>query len=447
MLSRSSIVTTAAILATLCYCLPLIGIADVQVADPSVASESAAGKSATKEPSAADTGDSDQTQLERVIKDISSLAEKLFQQRSDQRKLTQSIKDTDLAIGDIARQLRSLLVEQQQLEQHIASLRKTQQQLQTQLQSQQQLIGEQLKTVYQHGEQNQLQQLLSHTDPAEWDRQLTYLGYINEARAKIIANYRSDLAKHTALQAEIETQNQQLNSTMQLLSQQRFALDELQKQRKQQQQQWEQQIQSDEQRIAILKKDRDALQALIDNIEPLSNTDQPNSTQRSPDSGKVADAVVDNTPATSNTTRETRHESQQSDEKPTAASSTAFASAKGKLPWPVKGKHRYRYGSKRKHSESQWQGETIVAKSGTEVKAIHAGQVIFADWFKGQGLLIIVDHGDGYMSLYAHNQSLLYDIGAWVQGNETIATVGNSGGQPLTALYFEIRHQGIPANP
>ena len=90
---------------------------------------------------------------------------------------------------------------------------------------------------------------------------------------------------------------------------------------------------------------------------------------------------------------------------------------------------------------------TIRANTGEPVKAIYAGRVIFADWFQGQGLLMIIDHGNGYMSLYGHNESLLQNAGAWVAGGETIATVGNSGGQSMAALYFEIRLNGQPSNP
>jgi septal ring factor EnvC (AmiA/AmiB activator) len=95
----------------------------------------------------------------------------------------------------------------------------------------------------------------------------------------------------------------------------------------------------------------------------------------------------------------------------------------------------------------RWQGVTIPAREGTSVKAIHHGRVVYADWLRGSGLLVIIDHGDGYMSLYAHNQSLLREVGEWVSAGTPISTVGNSGGQEQSALYFEIRHQGKPTNP
>ena len=95
----------------------------------------------------------------------------------------------------------------------------------------------------------------------------------------------------------------------------------------------------------------------------------------------------------------------------------------------------------------RWQGVTIPAKAGTTVQAIHHGRVVYADWLRGSGLLLIIDHGDGYMSLYAHNQSLLRDVGEWVSAGTAISTVGNSGGQERDGLYFEVRHEGKPVDP
>ena len=125
----------------------------------------------------------------------------------------------------------------------------------------------------------------------------------------------------------------------------------------------------------------------------------------------------------------------------------AFKSAKGKMPWPVSGKPSNRFGKSRNEGKMRWQGITIPAKEGTTVKAIHHGRVVYSDWLRGSGLLLIIDHGDGYMSLYAHNQSLLREVGEWVSAGTPISTVGDSGGLDRAALYFEIRHQGKPTNP
>ena len=125
----------------------------------------------------------------------------------------------------------------------------------------------------------------------------------------------------------------------------------------------------------------------------------------------------------------------------------AFGKARGKMPWPIKGKPSNRFGKSRNEGKMRWQGVTIPAKEGTTVRAIHHGRVVYSDWLRGSGLLLIIDHGDGYMSLYAHNQSLLRDVGEWVSAGTPISTVGDSGGLERSALYFEIRHQGKPTDP
>jgi septal ring factor EnvC (AmiA/AmiB activator) len=117
------------------------------------------------------------------------------------------------------------------------------------------------------------------------------------------------------------------------------------------------------------------------------------------------------------------------------------------MPWPVDGKARNRFGRDRDGGPLKWHGLMIAASEGSTVSAIHHGRVVFADWFRGSGLLRILDHGAGYRSLYGHNQSLLREVGEWVDVGDAIGTVGNSGGRQRTALYFEIRKDGKPTDP
>jgi septal ring factor EnvC (AmiA/AmiB activator) len=125
-----------------------------------------------------------------------------------------------------------------------------------------------------------------------------------------------------------------------------------------------------------------------------------------------------------------------------------MSKARGKLPWPVNGRLIAKFGTARGgDSRSSWDGVMISAAAGSPVKAVHDGRVVFADWLRGAGLLVILDHGDGYLTLYGHNQSLLKNAGELVKAGEAISTVGNSGGQETPALYFAIRQQGRPTNP
>ena len=129
------------------------------------------------------------------------------------------------------------------------------------------------------------------------------------------------------------------------------------------------------------------------------------------------------------------------------ANSAPFKSARGNMPWPIKGKPSNQFDRPRNEGKMRWQGITIPAKEGASVQAIHHGRVVYAGWLRGSGLLLIIDHSDGYMSLYAHNESLLREVGEWVSAGTPVSTVGNTGGEDQAALYFEIRHKGKPINP
>ena len=124
-----------------------------------------------------------------------------------------------------------------------------------------------------------------------------------------------------------------------------------------------------------------------------------------------------------------------------------FEKLRGKLPWPVRGAVLARYGAPRGESDLTWQGILIGAPAGEAVHSIHRGRVAYADWLRGFGLLLIIEHEDGFMSLYGHNETLTRETGDWVETGEIVATVGDSGGNPHPALYFEIRHAGRPVNP
>jgi septal ring factor EnvC (AmiA/AmiB activator) len=130
-----------------------------------------------------------------------------------------------------------------------------------------------------------------------------------------------------------------------------------------------------------------------------------------------------------------------------AAHNKPFNAMKGALRWPARGQLSARFGAPRGDSGLTWQGVLITAPEGGKVHAVAQGRVAFADWMRGFGLLLIIDHGDGYMSLYGHNQALYKEVGEWVDTGEVVATLGASGGQIQAGLYFELRHRGRPVNP
>jgi septal ring factor EnvC (AmiA/AmiB activator) len=256
------------------------------------------------------------------------------------------------------------------------------------------------------GRQGYVKILLSDQDPTAIGRTLTYYKYFNQARARRISTISNSIIELERLQTDI--------------SQETLKLEGLVSQQQQQQQERETEYQSRRQILIRLTSD-------IDNKEMrLKNLLQ--------DEERLAQLL------------EKLHKA-LSDIPPDVGNLQAFGTLRGKLALPANGLISTRFGSSRNTGNLLWQGITISAEEGKEVKAIYHGRVAFADWLRNFGMLIIIDHGDGYMSLYAHNQALYRDVGEWVDQDDVIATIGNSGGQANPGLYFEIRHNGTPADP
>ena len=272
--------------------------------------------------------------------------------------------------------------------------------------AQQQEISRQLQTAYQMGRQSQVKVLLNQEQPHTLARAMAYHQYITEARNQRIDEYIELVTQIDEIEPQIVATTQALSDAKQSLDTQLAELNSQNRQRKNTLAKLNAAITSDDQKLKQLDKNRKELERLLTTLEEaVANLDIP------------------------------------------TADFQDFANTKGKLSWPVDGKLGNRFGNLRNGGPLRWQGVMIRANEGTPVRAIHHGRVVYADWFRGSGLLLIIDHGDGFMSLYAHNQSLHREVGEWVTTNDIISTVGNSGGQNRAALYFEIRQQGKPTNP
>lgn len=357
-----------------------------------------------------------EAKLSKLLSELDSIKKRLSRDLNRHNSINKSFSDTEIKIGKLAAKHRQLTEEQQQLNKQLSQLREEQKKLQRQQEKQQALIGDHLRQAYQMGSQSELQVFLEQESPESIDRQLTYLGYINKARNKKIHEYAETVKQKLQVSHRIREQQSVLETNQALLIKQQQSLASLQTKRREQLEALTSNIKSSESRIKVLDSDSASLKQLLN---------------------EVAEVMA----------KQAKREAKQKDIEVFAVPDGDFAKAKGRLPWPVSGRQQFQFGKSRNGSSINWQGVTLRANAGEAVKAIYAGRVIFADWFQGQGLLMILDHGNGYMSLYGHNESLLQNTGAWVAGGETIATVGNSGGQSMAALYFEIRHNGQPNNP
>ncbi|MDY6992015.1 MAG: peptidoglycan DD-metalloendopeptidase family protein [Pseudomonadota bacterium] len=254
------------------------------------------------------------------------------------------------------------------------------------------------------GRQDYLKLLLNQQDPFAIGRVLTYYDYLNRARLEQIATIKTTLHHIHTLEQNIEQETIQLETLVNTQQHKQTQLNLNYDQRQDILVQLATLLESQDKELKRLREDKHHLERLLGTLGEVLK-DIPPSDQQLP-----------------------------------------FAQLKGQLPLPVDGKVLNGFNTSL-IGHLKWQGILIAAKQGDKVHSVAPGRVAFAQWFRNLGLLIIIDHGHGYMSLYAHNQSLYTKTGLWVDTYETIASVGNSGGRHTHALYFEIRYQGVPIDP
>ena len=359
--------------------------------------------------------DSQQAKFDQLTKQLNQVQLALKKDLKKRSLIESQISNTELSIGSLAAELRSLKNQVIEIAAKLVELQKQQVLLDQQTKKQYALLAEHIKQAYLLDEKNQLKILLNQTNPEDFDRQLNYLKFVNKARQQQLQNYRILIKKNNQIAESIRQKQQAIDLNKAAILAQTDELKKLQFKRQQQLLQLQSAIETKQSTIFVLKRDSEAMEKLLSTVAKL--------------------------------TKKNQRASQQYLIKQAADNDRGFAQTKGSLPWPVKGKPIISFGEKRTDSGIAWEGTTIAAKMGEPIQAIFPGRVVFSDWFQGQGLLLIIDHGQGYLSLYSHNQSLLKNTGAMVIGGETIATVGNSGGQRQSGLYFEIRHDGVPQNP
>lgn len=360
-------------------------------------------------PLCADDDDTQQAkakELARLRKQINALRDDLHQTKSlhdsvraELRQLEQEISTRIRALKKIKRQLR-------QTTRKLIGLKTQQQQYQKDLTIQQTLLGQQVRAAYAIGRQEFLKLMLNQEDPAAVGRAMTYYDFFNRARSQRIANARQTIVRLENIKQEIKGQQKQLRQLQASQQQEKVALQKTSGARALVVARLNNELQSKGQTLARWLEDEKQLQRVVEAIHEVMPETLTDRGQQPP-----------------------------------------FSSQRGHLQWPTRGRLRDLFGKHREAAQVRWNGVLITASEGNEVHAISHGRVAYADWLRGYGLLIIVDHGEGYMSLYGHNQSLFKETGDWVEAGEVIGSVGKSGGQDEAALYFEIRHNGKPRNP
>jgi len=390
-------------------------------------------------------------QAERKQSELNVLKQRLQTLERDFRKTeatrkeaVDELRQSERAISSAVRQVRQLDGERQRTQSELKTLAQQSEATEARIREQQSHLAQALKGAYQRGQGDALKRVLNGGDPNQTARDLRYLAHLSRAQHAMIESLRADLAQLAALQQQTEQKSTELAQLQAAheAEQKKLQADKLA--REQVLQKLSVQIQQQQRQISTLKRDEQNLTKLVERLNRLMAQQAAREAARA----RAAQEAQKKQLAGQNAAGQPRRPVAVNTDTPEAfRSDQPFSRLKGSLRLPVAGELMNRFGAPREGGGVNWRGLFIRAAQGTAVKAIAAGQVVFSEWLRGFGNLIIVDHGEGYMSLYSNNESLYKQVGERVQPGDAIASVGNSGGQPDNGLYFEMRHQSRPVNP
>lgn len=345
-------------------------------------------------------------QLNQVKSRIESLNRELRSTETQRDQQNRALRETEERIGLIARRIRVTDQSLRRQTRLLAELEAERADARLKLDAHQASLERQIRAAYAMGRQEKVKILLNQQDPAVVSRVMVYYDYFNAARISQMERIETSLRELNRIEREIAQEERRLQQLQAKNNNERQQLEAAQQGRMAIVAKLDRQLKDQGQELNNLKDDESQLSSLISNIQQA-----------------LSDLPID------------------------PAAHDPFRSRKGKLPWPATGRLVATFGDRREVGKLTWDGVVIAAPEGREVRAIHHGRVAFADWLRGFGLLLIIDHGDGFMSLYGHNQSLFKETGEWVEPGEVVAQVGSSGGRTRSGIYFGIRHNGQPQNP
>lgn len=345
-----------------------------------------------------------EAQLREVRQEIDTIRQRLELAFGERDQALDTLAESELAVSSAERARRRTNERLGETEQRREALAIEQNRLEQAAVRNGQALGRQLLLAYRQGRQSRIKVLLNQDDPRRVSRHLAYHGYLSRARLNAIDQLNETLADLEATSEALSAEQAQL---VRLATQQAAELERLERAREDREialAAVEQRIQSRQEELARLERNAAELAELLD---------------------QLATALADIPPD---------------------AEVPSIAELRGELPVPIDGRLLHRFGESR-GGEVLWNGWMLAGEEGSDVRAIAHGRVAYSDWLRGYGLILIIDHGDAFMSLYAHNEALLRDVGDWVIPGEVIASVGNTGRGGEPGLYFELRRDGEPVNP
>ena len=355
-----------------------------------------------------------QAELDALRTRLDALKAKLSDTEEDRSEASDALRESERGVSEANRKLRNIGEQQKAVRADLARVTEQSRTLEAAVAAQQGELGQLLALRHAAGEQDYLRLLLSGRDPNQAARELYYYSYISRAQADFIRALRANLAALAQLEREARDKNAEL---VELETQQRAGRRELlaqQAERRRVLAKLATRARSQRREIRSLQRDEARLSRLVEEIGKAIAPGGGLRNEKLPEAGR---------------------------------DSLSFASLKGKLRLPTRGELIGRFGSPRRDSRLSAKGVFIRGASGQEVRAVAAGRVVFADWMRGFGNLMIIDHGQGYLTIYGNNEALLKQVGDAVATGDVVATVGNSGGNRDSGLYFEIRYQGKPTDP
>jgi len=347
------------------------------------------------------------TRIERMRADIAETEETRTEARDQ-------LRDSERAISQTNRKLRALTGRQSRTRDELNTLMRRAQTLEGEISARREKLGRLLSLRYIHGDQSYLKLLLSGKDPGRVARELQYYGYVSRAQVAFIGELRTDLARLRGLEARARERDAELAAIESALRRERSALVRQQSERRQVLRRVSGELRKQRREVKHLERDESRLSRLIEELERVISSTAPLRNDKIPQPG---------------------------------GPQGPFAGLKRELRLPIKGVLTNRFGAQRSNGGPPWKGLFIRSPSGQEVRAVASGRVVFSDWLRGFGNLLIIDHGQGYLTIYGNNESVLKEVGELVRTGDTVATVGASGGNQESGLYFEIRHKGKAFDP
>ncbi len=344
-------------------------------------------------------------QLEALKREISQIDQWLRQAEKDRSSLERELVTTEQAINRLIRERRELNARVQEQSRQLAVLKEREAELTASLDRQRDSLRQQIRQAWMAGDTPAVKVLLNEVDPQRVARTMTYYEYLSKDAIARLESFNTTLNQLQQTRQEALATQGRLNRLEQEVAGRQAELQERRQQRQQTLAALEARIDDRQSERASLNADRARLEKLLREVEEaIASIPAPNE-------------------------------------------SRPFKALRAELPWPARGKVTRRFGDSLAQGKLRHNGLLIRTAEESEVQAVHYGRVVFANWLRGFGLMTIIDHGDGYMSLYGNNSSLLASPGDWVAAGETIALAGQSGGGDETGVYFEIRHRGKPQNP